>query len=612
MARTILESAQRSLTTLRRTAARVGPRTLAKVVWRVAAVLLFLELVYLVAGNLVLRSQIIQRAVGAAQGFHLDFGKAYTLVPGRVHVRDFSLRIEDYNVQFEVALDRAQLDIALGQLPFKKFRVTRLDAEGTRFHMRHKLVSVGDDAERVAAFPKIRDFADPPLYVGIQPPPIPDAEYDLWQVKIENVTARVRELWVMEYRFVGAGEARGSFVVKPARWVQVEPAKLRLDDGRLTLGSHLVAEHLRGHITCDIPDMHVQETSGVQVFRDISTTLSLALEGGELDFLRAYLARYGSVSYAGHADWRIDANVQRGVVQPGTSIVLRATPLQLRAGSFAAASDLRLSLERPAPDRLLPGSRGDELWLSFQAPRIALERTESDAAPPRLEAVVGSLELHAADLKGEMSLGPARLLVGKALAPALGWFSRDSWRLAGSAQARLELARTQQGAISGSARLDAHRLALAHGKKHSEPLDVTAVTDRLQLDPEAGSARGEVALTARPLRSLLPLLMSAPLDDVAGTALDLETLQARIALQLEQGSLRLRVIDATSGRLRVRGYLDQRSRKSLGAFLLSSGPLHVGVTLRNGETEVSPFVGADWLAATWPRLSGTASGPGAG
>lgn len=604
MAWTNLESAQRSLTALRRAAARVGPRTLAKVVWRVAAVLLFLELVYLVAGNLVLRSQIIQRAVGGADGFHLDFGSAYTLVPGRVHVRDFSFTVEDYNVQFEVALDRAELDIALGQLPFKKFRVTRLVAEGTSFRMRHKLVSIGDDGERVAAFPKIRGFSDPPYYVGVRPPPIPDAEYDLWQVKIENVTARVRELWVMEYRFVGSGLATGSFVVKPARWVQVEPAKLRLDDGRLTLGSHLVAEHLRGHINCDIPDMRVQETEGIQVLREISTTLSLSLENGGLDFVGAYLARLGDVSYAGRASWRIDANLQRGVVQPGSQLSLRATPLQLRSGSLAASTDLWLSLERPSPDQLGAGSRGDELRLAVQAPRIAFERTGSAAAPPHLEAVVGSLELHAADLKGELSLGTARLLVGKALAPALGWFSQDGWRLSGKAEGRLDLTRAQKETISGSARLDVSRLTLAHGKSRSDALDVSAVTERLLIHEADWTANGELSVHARPLRSILPFLVSAPFDDVAGAALDLDALQARIAVALGTGGLRLRVIDARSGRLRLRGYLEQRASEPLGAFLFSSGPIHVGVTMRNGETEVSPFVGEGWLAATWPRLSG--------
>lgn len=604
------ENAQRFLTALRRTATRIQLRDLAIVVGRVVAVLLFLELSYLAAGNALLRTQLIQRAVNGADGFHLEFARAHTWWPGHAHVEGVSLRVEDYNVQFEIAIDSAELDIALGQLPFKKFLITRLEAEGTRFRMRHKLITVGDDAERVAAFPPIRGFADPPYYVGIRPPAIADAEYDLWQVKIENVNARVRELWVMEYRFVGAGEASGSFVVKPARWVQVEPARLRLDDGRLTLGSHLVAEHVKGHISCDIPDMHVQETEGVQVLRDISTSISLSLEQGSLDFLSAYLARLGNVSYAGRGDWRIEANVQRGVVQPGSHVSLRAAPLRARYDSLVVAGDLALQLQRPAPARLPAGSRGDELWLAFEAPRITFERSRSDAPPPSLERVVGSLQLHAADLKAETSLGPARLVVGAALAPSLAWFSQGDWRLSGKAEASLDLQRDPKGALSAAARLDATG-ALSNGAKRSGKFSASVVTRGLRANPSADwETRGELEVRAAPVRALLPLLIANPLDDVADAALDLETLQARLALELDSHALKLRVIDARSGRLRMRGFLDQRKNQPRGAFLLSSGPIHVGVTLQNGETEVSPFVGEAWLATTWPRVSVRAPGAG--
>ncbi len=141
-----LEKARRRVSALRRMAARVRTRHLAIVFGRVAAVLFCLQLAYLAVGNALLRSHAIQNAVASADGFHLDFGPAYTVWPGRVQVRDLSLRVEDYNVQFEVALARAELDISLSQLMFKKLRITRLEAAGVRFRMRHKLITVGNDA----------------------------------------------------------------------------------------------------------------------------------------------------------------------------------------------------------------------------------------------------------------------------------------------------------------------------------------------------------------------------------------------------------------------------------------------------------------------------------
>src|SRR6476659_4220481 len=101
--------------------------------------------------------------------------------------------------------------------------------------MRHKVREAAGHGERLAAFPKIPGFADPPLFVGPEPSPIPDEQYDLWSVQIEDVVAHANELWFLEYRFQGDAEARGAFLVRPARLVEVGPARLELRSGRLSL-----------------------------------------------------------------------------------------------------------------------------------------------------------------------------------------------------------------------------------------------------------------------------------------------------------------------------------------------------------------------------------------
>jgi hypothetical protein len=629
------ENAQRLLTTLRRAAARVEARDLAIVFRRVAAVLFFLELVYLCVGNALLQSSAIQRAVAGADGFHLDFARAYTLWPGHVKVRDLSLRVEDYNVQFEIALADADADIALSQLFFKKFRMTKLRAAGVRFRMRHKLIAIGDDAERVAAYPPIRGFADPPYYVGVHPPGIPDSKYDLWQVRIENVEARVSELWVMEYRFRGSGVARGSFVVKPARWVQVEPATLDFEQGRLTLGQHLVAERMRGRITCDIPDMHVQETHGLEVLRDILAGAQLELSGGKVDFLRAYLARWGSARYAGSADWRLDVHVLRGVVTPGSRISVHAAPFELRHEMGALFGNLDAALERPAAQLGHPPE--NELALTFAAPHVAIEKAARGGAAPSLSGVKGSLALHAVDLKREPRLGAASLTVQEARVPDLGWFSTQRLRLRGSARAGLELRRSETSAVSGTARLRATGVELAHdeltasgavqgevafSRAAPQPLEVQklmlSISDArisrgqkstrpfaLSLDAAGlrvfgGSearASGELRLHLSSSQALLPLVLGNPIKGLASSALDLQALDGRASVALSRRALRLEHIDARSGKLRVRGHLNQSSSEPSGAFLFSSWLFNVGVTLEEGEAEVSPFVADDWLAA---------------
>jgi hypothetical protein len=635
-------SAQRRLTALRQTAARFRARDLVKVLGGVVAVLFCLQLAYVVIANALLRSQVIQRSIASAQGFALEFSQAYTLLPGRVHLRDLSLRVEDYNVQFEVAIGQASLDIALSELLFKKFHVTRLDARGTRFRMRHKLISVGDDAERVAAYPPIEGFADPPYFVGVRPASLGESdEYDLWRVRIEHVTAAVTELWVMEYRYQGAGLARGSFVVHPSRWVQVEPASLRLDGGRLTLGKHLVAGQVQGKITCDIPDMHVQERDGAAVLKDISSRVRLELRGGHFDFLQAYLARLGSARYGGNAEFLLDLNVVRGVVGPGSRVDARGAPLRVHHELADLSGNVMLSARRETEPAI-------ELALS--APHMVASR-KSTAPSPYVEGLAGSLTVQGVDLSEGLSLGAAKLAVRRVHAASLAWFAPRGTTLAGSADASFELSRSAERVLAGRAGLKILRARAASGDfalagdvdsdvgftqrdenaavelqtlsvqlsaatlqsaaKRSKQFDVLVEGANLRLEPDAeASAAGVLRVRVSDAEALLPLVMGAPLTGITGVALNLKQLDAQTSVLVSGQGVNVKLIDARSGNLRARGYFSKQASQPRGAFLLSSGPINVGVTLSHGETEVSPFVGDGWLATTWPRISQTAPGPG--
>ncbi|HVJ21222.1 MAG TPA: hypothetical protein VM686_37680, partial [Polyangiaceae bacterium] len=370
--------------------------------------------------------------MSGSKGFLLEFGRAYSLWPGHVRVRDLRLRFEDYSVQFQLQLARADVDISLTELMFKKFHVTALDAEGTSFRMRHKLIVVGEDAERVAAYPPIPGFADPPYFVGLPSPPIADEDYDLWQVRIEDVNVRVRELWIMEHRFQGEAVARGSFAIKPSRWVQVEPAQLVIERGKHTLGRHLVAQNVRGRLRCSIPDYRVQEREGREVLRDVSAAIKLELDGGRLDFLQAYLHRLAPIDYSGSAGWLIDVHAQRGVIQPGSHVELRAPDARAQHGRFTVTGPLSGVFERQAGD--------PDLRPAFSSPLLQAQSDPPRANPPRLEQVSGELYVNAADLAAPMSLGTSRL-AARVEAPSLAWLDVPDTKLDGAARAGFDLER---------------------------------------------------------------------------------------------------------------------------------------------------------------------------
>ena len=634
--RASLGTAQQRLTAMwRRTVAHVTARNIGVVLFRVAAVLFALQLAYLIAGNAVVKSQLIKKAVAGSQGFQLDYASAYTLWPGHVHVEQLSLRVEDYNVQFEVALGSAEVDISLSQLLFKKFRVTRLDAQGTRFRMRHKLIVVGDDAERVAAYPPIRGFADPPYFVGLRPPSASaEQARHFWQVRIENVTAHVTELWVMEYRFVGEGVARGSFVVMPSLWVQVEPAELTLERGTVRLGQHVVADRVRGRITCDIPDMWVQKTEGVEVLREIAATVRLDLSGGELDFLNAYLARFGQLGYDGRANWSLDVNVQRGAVQLGSQVLLAASPLRVTRRELALEGEVAVRLGRDALEA------PDQLRVMWSAPLLRASRRASLDGAPLLEGLHGTLALKAVNLRGELSLGAARLALARAVAPSLGWFEAPGTKLAGSGQGSFDLGRSETGQVSGRAKLSLSEARLQHGSfaaqgdlngqlalsrevatdspwlmdklgvtfartklrdgsKQSETfagrLDASGLKILLQPKP---TARGALKLQLSPTAALLPLVVNEPMSDASDALFALRRLDAQASVKIGGGGIDVTGLEARDGPVRLRGHVSTRGKDPRGAFLLSAGFFNVGVTLESGDTEISPLVGPDWLGST--------------
>lgn len=139
--------------------------------------LIAFELTYVVAANTILRTHSLDRWVtGATRGLLLEIDSGWTVWPGRVHLKGMELHFEDHNVQFSVALDEGTVDVALWQLPAKIFHLTRVRAEGVRYLFRHKVSSAEGIERRLALYPKIPGYPDPPLLVGPPTPPLTDEQ----------------------------------------------------------------------------------------------------------------------------------------------------------------------------------------------------------------------------------------------------------------------------------------------------------------------------------------------------------------------------------------------------------------------------------------------------
>jgi hypothetical protein len=574
-----------------------------KVLARVALVLLGLELFYLAAANIALKSSLLKRGVASADGIQLEYGSAFSWLPGRARVSDLSLRVEDYNVQFLLKIEHAELDVGLDELLHKRFHVFRLRADGVRFLMRHKVHEATGHGQRLAAFPKIAGFADPPLYVGSKPPPISDAQYDLWQVQIEDVVARAKELWFLEYRFQGEAEARGSFLIRPARLVKVEPARLELRSGTLSLGPHLVARTVKGSLSASVPNLQVQKVEGAAVFREISLQAQLELGAGDLDFINAY-REPGGPSVRGSAAWSVRAVVQRGVVRPGTLVTGDASALDVTVSSpdqpsvtVSGPARVSAAVTEAAPDRLS---------LSATADVLQLNRWEdghvSKLPGPTVEKASLTAAIRPVDLSQPLRVASTHSSVARAHVPNLFWFQPwlppdGSLRMDGVGNASFDAACDEQQVCQVErARVDVVGARLALSERSTEPLSGSFQAENVLLPWHGPKLAGRARVDLSSARALLPLVTSLPIKDAVSSTLGLARLRAHVALSGSVADFRLLLLQASSGNLSARGTYRQRAKHREGALLLSTGLVNVGVALRDGKTAVSPLVADDWLA----------------
>jgi hypothetical protein len=151
---------------------------------------------YLVAANIFLRTRLLRDVVSRGDGVELDYASAYSVWPGLVHVRGLALQVQDYENQLSVAADSGVVRVCLHDLLFRRFHASSVALSGLAFRYRQKVEPRDGMRSYVAAFPPIAGFPDPPVLSGEEPPPVPDAEYDLWQIALDKVDAELRELWV--------------------------------------------------------------------------------------------------------------------------------------------------------------------------------------------------------------------------------------------------------------------------------------------------------------------------------------------------------------------------------------------------------------------------------
>src|SRR6185436_4137084 len=167
----------------------------------------------------------------------------WTSWPGVVHVRDFRIRNQTVTNQWWASVDRGSFTIRLFDLRDRELMIDGLSGSGVSFRLRRRVdVPRWVRKPRPELQPSIPGFANPPA----RPPealyPRPRGQRgprpDPWRIRLARVDLDdVREIWVDEFRFAGVARIAGGFDMTIWRRLQVDPTRLQIVSGGISLGS---------------------------------------------------------------------------------------------------------------------------------------------------------------------------------------------------------------------------------------------------------------------------------------------------------------------------------------------------------------------------------------
>lgn len=596
---------------------------------RAALALVGVWVFYVVVANAVLASHVIEKEInGGTKDVEMHLGRSWTIWPGKVHVNDFSLRVNDGNIQALLTIEHATTWIEL--LPLVKQKVNLHDpvATGAVFWMRNRVDAITPankaQVDAYAPIPK----AEPPIYDPVQlakPAPPPDK---LWQVRLEGGEAWGTELWIQEFRYRGAFHGTGGFYLWPLVEFTLFPTVGSLAPGLLTIGEHEVSQDVAVDTQLSMARFEVPKVMGLDPLRGLDAHAVLTATLPNSKFMAVYTPL--GVPNVGFTDatLRVDADFHEKHFTENTDIAVRFKNVDVRE-TVLLSGPLQVHAKGRPKGHLEVGA--DSLGLTLQIPK--LEVTGKNAWRIEKVSVRGDAFL---ELDEKPALSPDAIR-GAFVIPSLAFLNSGTLTASGKLTASVQAARNAKGAVTGSidttideTQLTAKTLAGAFAGKLKTtfaappraefPFDGTTF-DNVTLDLPILTLRAGAISRSTWFKAKLPqvtwnagtfqgkgeieagdsALFAVPVEDQGGVA-------AFAAKWLRGGAANLHGafkvgpksydFDLERGRVgqvEATGFMKQVNQRPFGAFLVSTSGLSAGIQINAGGVSVTPLAGAAWL-----------------
>ena len=412
-----------------------------------------------VATNVVLRSDWLSGEINSDPAtLFITYTGARSLAPGHLRFDTFTLRSRDSNVEWEARLENLSIRVRLSDLLRRRFRAGPVRADVLSFRLRERLERPEATPARLARYPGIVGFREPPLR---DPPAPPRPPGDPWVVIVHDLSVGlVREIWIDSWRWTGTARVTGGFFLRPGLVAEVFPSEVAGIRGTVHWGRESVSRETTGIVHAAIRRFDTHAYPGNEVWKIVSGASSLR---GTLDGL-TFLAPEGGgprltpggegtirarVSLQdGRGSVRLDADAAAVVVKLGVRTMrgaVRANVLVRRidfpAGSLAF-DGTRVKLQHVSQD----GTAGAPWSGAFEARRASLGLATGSldaqlsarlgdgrplaalvpSGPPKW--IAGLLDLRDFEASGRLHASRSSLAISPARAEA-GTFSIDAdWR----------------------------------------------------------------------------------------------------------------------------------------------------------------------------------------
>jgi hypothetical protein len=601
------------------------------------------EALYLVLANLMLWVGLRPLLRWAEpEQLYLDYGSAYSLFPGDVHVKDFHLTNQDSSIQWGMVLEEGNLHIELGELFSRRVHMTRVRGSGLAMRFRLKLTPEEAEHPAARALPPILGYADPPIKDESVLPTPPEQAYRLWSAELDDVDAELRELWIHHYRFTGEARAQGGFMLRPLREARIDATGLTVRDGEVSLADRVVARAIAGKVICHIERFDALNLTFAYFLRRLRGHMDLYAEAPGAEFLSFYFPHAGLVFKDGSGATKLTGSIDGGVLAEGSELRTATDHLVLQGPdrTVTLGAEITGKVERT-------GGAEPSLRVTARLPEVRLSRTREDIAPLVADRVFVEVRTRTADV-ANLGLTSAVIDVPTARAGDLRILTEPSSQvvLGGFAELAAHLELDGQGKGGGLVRANARRARLRasdttmtadlSGFAEIRGLDILARTARVPsatiafkdlLLSQPGSAgapiSGEVKIVGgRMDRDGFEAKLkgegsdAAALFDFAGVTgplrwapdlLNMRAFSSDGALTGKGGVVDLDLTGMKSGAVEGRGHLSVRDGRAAFALLLRAGPISAGISLGRGGSGISPFVGDDWFAR---ELAAMGASPG--